>query len=246
MKKGTTNMVVQLPMRFLEWNYYPRRETAKHFLEGKHEQNLDRFFLDSTRHNPALCTAYQRPDGSLFVNAKIIGVGYVLKEKHMPAAIQAFKQHLETGDRLFHEVGSDETKSDEATRQYQREAMLLLMEHLYLPREEAETFVDFTKMSTLELAKNKAWSSKHTWKIVQVNRTACLLFYRPPNISYELRGCLDIHVQGVYYEFVNAVHDVFHYVPAEKRRTEHPVYIFNVEEVYNNSPMPNAYGTRIA
>jgi hypothetical protein len=88
-------------MRLLEWNYYSRRETAKQFLEGKHEQNLDRFFQDSTRHNPALCTAYQRTDGSLFVNA---------------------------------------------------------------------------------------------------------------------------------------VHDVFHYVPAEKRRTERPVYIFSVEEVYNNSP----------
>lgn len=109
-------MIVQLPMRFLEWNYYPRRETAKQFLEDKHEQNMDTFFLDSTRHNPALCTAYQRPDGSLFVNAKIIGAGYVLKEKHLPAAIQAFKQHLETGDELFNEAGNDKTKLDKVTR----------------------------------------------------------------------------------------------------------------------------------
>jgi hypothetical protein len=193
-----------------------------------------------------LCTAYQRPNGSLFINAKIIGAGYVLKEKHLPGAIQAFKQHLETGDELFNEAEGDETKLHEATRQYQREAMLLLMERLYLQREEAATFVDFTKMSTLELAKNKASSSKHTWRIVQISKTACLLFYRPPNISYELHGFLDIHLRGVYYEFVNAVHDIFHYVPAEKRRTERPVYIFNVEEVYDNSPMPNAYGTRIA
>lgn len=116
MRKGATNMIVQLPMRFLEWNYYPRRETAKQFLEDKHEQNMDTFFLDSTRHNPALCTAYQRPDGSLFVNAKIIGAGYVLKEKHLPAAIQAFKQHLETGDELFNEAGNDKTKLDKVTR----------------------------------------------------------------------------------------------------------------------------------
>ncbi|HKZ95334.1 MAG TPA: hypothetical protein VJ249_12265 [Candidatus Bathyarchaeia archaeon] len=238
-------MVVELPERFLEWNYYPRRENAQLFLEGKHEQNMDWFFLDSTRHNPALCTAYQRPDGSLFVNAKIVGAGYVLKTERLPPAIEAFRQHLEHGDKLFNEAGSDKAGLDEAMRQYQREAMLLLMEHLYPLREKAHALVDFTKMSTMELAKSKPGSSKHTWNIVQTNRTACLLFYRPPNISFELHGYLDIHTQGLYYEFVSAVHDAFHYVPVESRK-ERPVYIFNVEEVYDNSPTPSAYGTRIA
>lgn len=120
-------MVVELPERFLEWNYYPRRENAQLFLEGKHEQDMDRFFLDSTRHNPALCTACQRPDGSLFVNAKIVGAGYVLKTERLSPAIEAFRQHLEQGDRLLSEAGSDKTTQDEAMRQYQREAMALLM-----------------------------------------------------------------------------------------------------------------------
>ena len=120
------------------------------------------------------------------------------------------------------------------------------MEYLYLPRKEAYVRLDFTKMSTMELAKNKPWSSKHTWKIVQTSKSACLLFYRPPHISFELHGHLDIHTKGTYCEFVGAVHDAFHYVPAEKRRADRPVYIFNVEEVYDNSPAPNAYGTRIA
>jgi hypothetical protein len=239
-------MSVELPAQFLKWNYYPRRDSAKQFLEGKHEQNMDKFFLDSTRHNPALCTAMSRPDGSIFVNAKIVGVGYVLKEARLPAATEAFKQHLEEGDKRFIEAETDKKKLDEAMRQYQREAMFLLMEYLYPPKEEDHTFLDFTKLSTMELAKNKPWSSKHTWNIVQNNRTACLLFYRPPNITFELHGYLDIHISGPYYEFVNAVHDAFHYVPLEKRSTQRPVYIFNIEEVYDNAPTPNAYGAKIA
>ncbi|MGA2308485.1 MAG: hypothetical protein ABSG57_02915 [Candidatus Bathyarchaeia archaeon] len=41
--------------------------------------DADRFFLESTRHNPALCTAFQKEDGQIFVNAKIVGVGYVTR-----------------------------------------------------------------------------------------------------------------------------------------------------------------------
>jgi len=239
-------MVVKLPEQFLEWNYYPRRDNAKLFLEGKHEQDMNKFFLDSTRHNPALCTAYQRDDGSIFVNAKIVGVGYVLKKEKLQTAITAFKHHLENGDKLFGEAGEDRTKVDESMKKYQQEAMLLLIEHIYLPQEEAHATVDFTKMSTMELAKSKPWSSKHTWKIIQTNRTACLLFYQPPNISFEIHGWIDIHTEGLYYEWVNSVHDAFHYVPPKKRQTERPVYLFNIEEVFDNSPTPNAYGTKIA
>ncbi len=239
-------MVVELPEKFLRWNYYPRRVSAKAFLESRHERDMNRFFLESTRHSPALCTAYRREDGSIFVNAKIVGAGYVLKKDRLRAATEAFRQHLENGDRLFEEAGEDKRKQRETMDQYQREAMWTLMEHIYLPKQDAHAFVDFTKMSTLELAKSKPSSSKHTWQIVQKNQTACLLFYEPPGISFELRGMLDIYVKGDYYDFVNAVHDAFHYVPKEKRKIERPVYIFNVEETYDNSPQPNMFGAKIA
>lgn len=239
-------MVVNLPERFLKWNYYPRRDDAKQVLAGERVPDLNKFFLDSTRHNPALCTASQREDGSIFVNAKIVGAGYVLKKERLLTAITAFRHHLENGDKLFGEAGEEKAKRDEAMKKYQREAMVLFVEHIYLPDDEAHAFVDFAKMSTMELAKGKPWSSKHTWEIVQRNRTACLLFYRPPSITFELHGWLDIFTQGLYYEFVNDVHDAFHYVPPEKREIERPVYIFNVEEVYDNSPTPSAYGTKIA
>jgi len=237
-------LVVKLPQKFLSWNYVGRRESAKAFIEGRHGQDMSLFFLESTRHNPALCTAFQKPDGAVFVNAKIVGAGYVLKSEYLPEATRAFHQHLEFGDSLFSTAKTSKEKK-EATEKYQRNSMQTLLEHLYLEPEEARRRVDFTKMSTIELAKSKPYSSKHTWKIVQKNRTACLLFYRPPNLSFELRGWLDIHESGLYYDFVNAVHDAFHYSPPEKRQIERPVYIFNMEEVYDNSPTRGAFGTKI-
>jgi len=238
-------LVVELPQKFLSWNYFGRRKAAKAFVEGRHSRDMNLFFLESTRHNPALCTALQKPDGAVFINAKIVGVGYVLKEDYLPEATRAFHQHLESGDKLF-STAQTEAEKKKAAEKYQRNGMLTLLEHLYLEPEEARRRVDFTKMSTLELAKNKPQSSKHTWEIVQKSRTACLLFYRPPNLSFELRGWLDIHESGSYHEFVNAVHDVFHYVPPKRRKVSRPVYIFNVEEVYDNSPSPEAFGTKIA
>lgn len=238
-------MVVELPLQFLGWNYFSRRKSIKAFIEGKHEKDMNLFFLESTRHNPALCTAFVKPDGTIYVNAKIVGVGYVLKEKFLLEATNALSQHIRLGDKLFSKAQTKE-ETRESTREYQRSGMLLLLKYLYLEPEEARRRIDFTKMSTMELAKSKPYSSKHTWSIVQKNQTACLLFYRPPNISFELHGWLDIHKKGVYHEFVNAVHDAFHYVPPEKRHVERPVYIFNVEEVYDNSPTQEGYGTKIA
>lgn len=238
-------MVVELPLQFLRWNYFSRRESIRSFIEGKHEKDMNRFFLESTRHNPALCTAFAKPNGTIYVNAKIVGVGYVLKEKFLPEATKALSQHIKFGDEFFSKAQTREEK-EKAMNEYQRKGMLLILEHLYLEPEKSRRRVDFTKMSTMELAKSKPQSSKHTWSIVQKNLTACLLFYRPPNISYELHGWIDIHRKGVYHEFVHGVHDVFHYVPPEKREAERPVYVFNVEEVYDNSPTPKGYGTKIA
>jgi len=238
-------MVVELPEQFLNWNYYPRRESAEQYLEGKPERDMNKFFLDSTRHNPALCTAFQRDDGSIYVNAKIVGAGYVLRTERLPAAVQVFGQHLINGDKWFGEARADKTRIEKAAKKYQRGALLLFTKYLYLPREQAHDFVDFTKMSTMELAKDKPLSSKHTWNIVQKNRTACLIFYRPPSISFELHGWIDMHAEGAYCEFVNAVHDSFHYVPVQSRLNR-PVYIFNVEETYDNSPSAKAFGARIA
>lgn len=238
-------MVVELPSQFLRWNYFSRLESIKAFIEGKHERDMNLFFLEGTRHNPALCTAFVKPDDTIYVNAKIVGAGYVLKEKFLSEATNSLSQHIKLGDKLFFKAQTNKEKR-EATREYPRSGMLLLLKHLYFEPEKARHRVDFTKMSTMELAKTKQHSSKHTWMIVQKNQTACLLFYRLPNLSYELHGWLSVHKNGVYHEFVNTVHDIFHYVPPEKRQIKRPVYVFNVEEVYDNSPTPEGYGTKIA
>lgn len=238
-------MTVKLPLQFLNWNYFSRGESIKAFIEGKHEKDVNSLFLESTRHTPALCTAFMKPNGTIYVNAKIVGIGYVLKEQFLSEAAEALKRHIKSYDKLFAQAKTNEEKKKLA-KEYQKKGMLLLLKHLYLEPEEARRKVDFTKMSTIELAKSKPHSSKHTWNVIQENSTACLLFYRPPNISFELHGWIDIHRNGLYYEFVNAVHDAFHYTSPEKRRIERPVYLFNVEEVYDNSPTPTGYGTKIA
>ena len=214
-------------------------------LQGRSESDLNQFFLDSTRHNPALCTAYRRPDGKLYVNAKIVGIGYVLKQTFLPEATEALLRHAGWGDTLCTKTQLSE-ENTQVSNEYQRKGMQLLSKHLYLEPEEAIRRVDFTKMSTLELAIDKPQSAKHTWAIMQENRTACLLFYRPPSITFELHGNIDVHEKGPYYEFVNAVHNAFHYAPRERRSIGWPVYIFNVEEVYDNSPTSETFGKKIA
>jgi len=237
--------MVMLPEKFVQWNYFPRVRVFRDLLQQVAIKDMDRFFLESVRHNPALCTACRQNDGSVFVNAKIVGVGYVVKEKYVDGVVKAFAEHVRYGDELFAAAKTQSQKS-EASKEYQRKAALLFLEHLYFEGlEEAEEHVDFGRMSTIELALSKASSSKHTWQIVRHSLNACLLFYQPPSISFEVRGKLEIHEKGSYHEFVNLVHDSFHYALPETREGRRPVYIFDVKEVYDNSATPAGFGMRI-
>jgi len=221
-------------------------KSLKEMVQQKAVMDMNRFFLESTRHNPALCTAFRREDGSVSVNAKIVGIGYVVEEKYINDATKAFSEHVKYGDELFRNA-KDQGQRSEAVREYQRKGVQLFLEHLYFEDlEQAEEQINFSKMSTVELALSKPHSSKHTWQIVQHNLNACLLFYQPPSVSFEVRGRIEIHEDDVYHEFVNLVHDSFHYEPPETRKEGRPVYIFRVEEVYDNSATPTGFGTRIA
>jgi len=93
---------------------------------------------------------------------------------------------------------------------------------------------------------SKEKSSKHTWQAVQHNANACLLFYQPPSVSFEVRGTIGIHEGDGYHEFVNLVHDLFHYSSPEKRSERRPVYVFSVDEVYDNSAASTGFGVRLA
>jgi hypothetical protein len=243
---GCWRLTVTLPESFLRWNYFPRRKALLDLINGHSVVDENRFFLESTRHNPALCTAFRKEDGDIFVNAKIVGVGYVAREKCMDAVIKAFEEHVEYGDKLFgkNQVGDELERN---SREYQRAGASLLLEHLYFEDPKiANERVDFGLMSTIELALSKPQSSKHTWQIVQHNLSACLLFYQPPSISFEIRGKIEIHEDDSCSEFVNLVHDSFHYTPAKETRRKRPVYLVNIDEVYDNGPAPTAFGKKIA
>jgi len=53
--------------------------------------------------------------------------------------------------------------------------------------------IDFTRFGSLELALG------HTWGNLQANPAVTLLFYQPPEISYEIRGRAEIHREGSVY-----------------------------------------------
>jgi len=235
--------MTELPERFLAWNYFPRRRTFLKFLSGE-KTEMNEFYLDSTRHNPALATASQSTDGSLDVNAKIVGAGYVVKMRFLEGAIDKLSEHIEKGDAEY-EKGRSSDDERAFLEGFQARGMRTLLRVLYFGPKRARERVDFSRMTTLELAVGIPGSSRHTWANIKFSRRACLVFYRPPNISFELRGEIEVHEDSDYWEFVNLVHDSFHYTPRD-RRGGRPAYLFNVEEVYDNRPTAQGFGKRLA
>lgn len=233
--------MVQLPEKFLEWNYYARRSLISDLLAGNVKDPY-RLQLEFTRHNPVLCTAAPRNDGKVEVNGKVIGVGYVLRREYLDSAIKILEEHVKTTDE---ELASRPGEANKILEEYSSRGIRLLLDLIYLPRGLAEERVDFEKLASLELALRVPHSSKHTWSIVQRSREACLVFYQPPAISFEIRCTLSIHVDDAYHKFISLVHDAFHYTPPEAR-TNRPAYLFHVNEVYDNSPSKAGFGRKLA
>ncbi|MGC8935270.1 MAG: hypothetical protein ACP5LN_08960, partial [Thermoproteota archaeon] len=208
-----------LPEKFLDWAYFGRVRFLKSLLEGGNTSGM-KFLIESTRHTPALATA-RIENGKLFLNAKVVGSGFVLKREFMEQAIIELKIHVESGRSI-------------PSAEYNKRGIQLLLKLLYFEnKEEAYQKLDFTKITTLEIGATIKGSSKHTWTNVQKSKEAVLLYYMPPSLSFEVRGKIEVHTSGVYYEFVNLVHDSFHY--SSSSRKHKPCYVINVEEVYDNS-----------
>ena len=236
--------MVNLPEVFLKWNYYPRQRLVKNILEDEVEES-PRFYLEFTRHNPALCTASVGENGKIKVNGKIVGVGYVVKKQYLKEKINILEDHMKKSDEKYRNIYNEEKLLKDLYEDHAKRGLMLLLKHIYLDHDQAETIMDFEKFSTVELAAGLSYSSKHTWNIVQKNKTACILFFQPPTTSFELKGWISIHLDDEYHRFVTLVHDAYHYTPPDKRGFR-PVYIFHIEEVYDNSPTPNGFGRRIA
>jgi hypothetical protein len=142
--------------------------------------------------------------------------------------LEAYIQHIEAYD------GDDKAHSQRGLK--------LLVEQVYHP--DVHHRIDFTRVASLEMAKD------HSWDNLRANPEATLLYYQPPMISYELRGKIRIFDEAtsgkreIYQQFVNAQHDVYHR-PDKTRWLKYPAYVFDIEEVYDNSASREGFGTKL-
>jgi hypothetical protein len=201
---------------FFNWAYRTRAGMVRKLYAGE-EVSHDKMFLSFTSHNPAFVS-----NGPAGLNASIKGVGFVPKPELMQETLDAYIEHIKSY-----------TDGDKA---YSQRGLEVLVKHLYAP--EAEKRIDFTIMTSIEMAK------KHSWENYMDNPEATLIFYQPPAISYELRGKMEIHEDDIYQRYVNAQHDVYH-IPNMERWPERPAYVFRIEEIYDNSVTKEGFGQKM-
>ncbi len=146
-------------------------------------------------------------DGPAGLNGSVKGCGFVPVLEKLEYIVSRFKEHIaKSGDK--------------------KAGMLLLKEFIYSA--EASKNIDRTKLVTLELAYN------HTYTNVKEKNFSCtLLYYQPPSTSYEVRGIVSIVDEGLYREYANSIHDLYHTRPEGSK--QHLTYLFNVLEVFDNS-----------
>ena len=208
------------PMRsaeaFYKWSFETRANNVIRLSSGENISK-EKIFLSFTSHNPALIT-----HGPAGLNGSIKGIGFVPKREYMDEVLAKYMKHIQSYEQ------GDKT--------YGKRGLELLVTEIYTP--EVRERIDFSILTTLELAKN------HTWDNLQVNKEATYLFYQPPMISYEIRGEIVIDDEGIYKKFVNAQHDVYH-APNLDKWDNRPALIFHIKEIYDNSANPNGFGTKM-
>lgn len=224
-----------LPRKFLNWAYFDRVRQLRNLLGGELTRDpilASRFLLDSTRHNPVFCTASADQKGHITVNGKVVGAGFVLKKVFLEEALRKLEAHVDSFSNL-------------SINEYMRNGGQALLELLYFEdREEALRKVDFSRITTLELAEGMAGFAQHSWRNLQSYAgEACFIYYMPPTLSFEVRGEVEIHREGSYHQFVNLIHDCVHKL--RPSRTNKPAVILNVKEVYNNSASLEGFGTKM-
>lgn len=208
--------------RFFDWCFKTRAQNVINMYNGV-EITHERLFLNFTCHEPTFIS-----NGPAGLNGSVKGVGFMPKDEYLEETLEAFISHIKTYDP------EDKT--------YGKRGLELLIKYMYA--EEAHHRMDFTKLGSLEMAK------KQSWENYQVNKEAALMFFQPPRISYKLKGTVDIYDEAtsgkreLYQQFINAMHDMYH-TPDMNRWLSQPAYIFNIEEIYDNSATPNGFGKRL-
>jgi hypothetical protein len=152
-------------------------------------------------------------NGPAGLSGSVKMLGFVPKEKQLPQILK----------RLKNIVGEDKGN---------KSFMAPVVELIY-----DENSLDFMRLGGLEMGFN------HSWKNIRANGKATLLYYTPPTISYEVRCDVKIHERGLLYEYLNILHDLFHYVDAGK--SSYPAYEFIIKEIYDQSATKEGFGKLI-
>jgi hypothetical protein len=206
---------IPLPEKFYRWAYLQRAEVIRKLAAGE-EMSHERLFLGFTRHNPVLIS-----HGPAGLNGSVKGFGFYPRRELMPEILEAFLEHIDRGPR----------------EGYSEEGLALLTKYIW--GEGCADNLDFTVLSSLEMAK------KHSWENLRTNPEATLVYYQPPAISFEVRGWVEFAFPGdIYHTYVNALHDVYH-TPRKDLWDSRPAYVFHIEEIFDNSTGRDAFGTKI-
>jgi hypothetical protein len=157
-------------------------------------------------------------NGPAGLNSSIKGMGFVPKDEYLD----------ETLDILLEHVNS---KYDDS---YSLRGLQILHDTIWSRPE----IISKNHLSTIELAK------KNTWTNLNDNDTVTILYYGPPMLSFELRGKAEIHTEGKYHKFVNALHDSYH-KPDPSLWDNQPIYIFKINEMFDKSASKGGFNTKI-
>ena len=209
-------------IRFFNWAYKTRANTVKAIDAGE-KTSPEKMFLSFCSHDPTLIT-----NGPAGLNASIKGIGLVPKKEYLEHILEKeYMPHIKSY------VPDDKT--------YSERGLKILIKNLY--SEEAEKNMDFSIITSLEMAKN------HTYKNLLASQdkdeyNATLSFYQPPMIAFELRGHCHMTEGDIYQKFINAQHDMYH-SPNVERWPTRPSIIFKIKEVYDNSANKQGFGAQL-
>ena len=154
-------------------------------------------------------------NGPAGLNASIKMVGLVPKEEFIEDILNRIREFISSGKRRSEEV------------------LGFLLENIY-----DEDKIDFTKLGTLDLAR------KRTWTNLRNGGEAVLIFFTPPLTSFMIIADVEVHMKGAYFEYFNALHDLFHTFPRTGKVVgKHPTYIFKIREIWDKSA--DKFGERI-
>ncbi len=208
--------------KFFNWAFTTRANTVLKLYNGE-ELSKEKIFLSFCSHTPALVS-----NGPAGLNASIKGVGFMPKPEYLEETLNAYLEHIKSY-----------TPGD---KDYSKRGLALLVKWMY--GEDVRHRIDFTRIGSLEMAK------KHSFENYKANPEATIIYYQPPMVSYELRGKMSIYDEldsgqrELYQQFLNAQHDVYH-TPDMSRWLNYPAYVFDIEEIYDNSANRDAFGTKL-